>query len=94
MINRIEVTGEDKQFRAALDAISVHMRKQPGFLSYRLYRSLREPTSYAMVSHWDSAEAHIRATRDNQEAQRLIGRLRELASNAPVVYETIESVEA
>ncbi|MFI8931151.1 AMP-binding protein [Streptomyces sp. NPDC053474] len=61
-VNRFTVTGDAAEFERLLAKITDHMAAQPGFRSYRLYRSRQDPTVYVETAAWTDSAAHERAT--------------------------------
>jgi long-chain acyl-CoA synthetase len=60
-INRFTVTGDQAEFDRLLGEIAAHMKQQPGFRSYRLYRSARDPKVYLETAEWADADSHNQA---------------------------------
>ncbi|WP_338693480.1 antibiotic biosynthesis monooxygenase family protein [Streptomyces sp. Q6] len=88
MINQLTLTGDEKALFAVLDEICAHMKRQPGFDSLRLHRSLRTPERLVMVARWEDAAAHAAAS-SGPRVRELFERLRAEARTDPDVYETL-----
>jgi heme-degrading monooxygenase HmoA len=67
LINPFEVEPEDdEQFIAGLERANEHLRRQSGYLSNRLHRSVQPTADFRFVdiARWTSAEAFLAAIRD------------------------------
>src|SRR2546430_409409 len=60
MVNKFTVTADPAEFERIWTASSDFMRKQPGFISFRLMRSLQDPQVYINIAEWADAESHMR----------------------------------
>ncbi|WP_432158443.1 MULTISPECIES: AMP-binding protein [unclassified Streptomyces] len=60
-VNRFTVTGDPEEFERLLGKITDYMAGQPGFRSYRLYRSVKDPAVYVETAEWADAAAHQQA---------------------------------
>ncbi|NGO67611.1 AMP-binding protein, partial [Streptomyces boncukensis] len=60
-VNRFTVTGDAAEFERLLGKITDYMAAQPGFRSYRLYRSAQDPQIYVETAEWTDGAAHQQA---------------------------------
>ncbi|SEG93572.1 Acyl-CoA synthetase (AMP-forming)/AMP-acid ligase II [Actinacidiphila yanglinensis] len=60
-VNRFTVTGDAEEFERLLGKITDYMAGQPGFRSYKLYRSVQDRNVYVETAEWDDAAAHQKA---------------------------------
>ncbi|NJC69934.1 AMP-binding protein [Planosporangium thailandense] len=60
LVNKFVVSGDPSEFEKIWQASSDFMRQQPGFVSFRLVRSLTDPTVYINIAQWEDAESHRR----------------------------------
>jgi long-chain acyl-CoA synthetase len=59
LINKFVVQGDDTaEFERIWTESSEFMRSQPGFVGFKLHKSLRNPDVYVNVALWESAEDH------------------------------------
>lgn len=64
LINPIAVeAGREAAFLADWERVAAYMRRQPGFLSTRLHRAIRDGADFAFVNvaDWETAEAYAAA---------------------------------
>jgi quinol monooxygenase YgiN len=87
VINRLTVTGDEAEFRRVLAEITAYMTAQPGFLSHRLYRSVRRPEVFVETAEWSEASAHRAAMLDPRFAD-WIGTLGKHAEAEPDVFQS------
>jgi heme-degrading monooxygenase HmoA len=89
VINRLKLTGDREEFERILGAMTAYMKRQPGFLSHRLYRSLRNPDVYVELAEWRDASDHQQAMQ-SQEFRDRIPQIMKHAEAQPDVLETLE----
>jgi long-chain acyl-CoA synthetase len=58
LVNKFVVSGDPERFEQIWKASSEFMRKQPGFISFRLVRSIGDSTVYINIAQWADAESH------------------------------------
>lgn len=93
-INRFEVHGSAAEFERLFRETSEFFRRQPGFLSFRLVRSLDDESSYVNIAEWESAD-HLRRATALPEFAAHSAELRSIAVPTPGRYEPVyEAVEA
>lgn len=78
-VNRFTVTGDEDEFKRLLSEVTGYMKRQPGFLSYQLYRSMQDPKVYVETGEWQDSAAHQNALRGN-EFQQIVQQLVQHAS--------------
>jgi long-chain acyl-CoA synthetase len=87
LVNKFTVTGQPEEFEKIWEASSDFMRRQPGFVSFRLVRSLREPNIYINIAEWENAESHQRVMR-GEGFQQHIAELGKVSRPDPVLCES------
>jgi long-chain acyl-CoA synthetase len=92
LLNRLTVTGSPEKFEEVFAKTSEFMRAQPGFMGHTLVKSLRNPTSYVNIAHWEDAADHIRSVQ-NPEFMEHITALSEVSSSDPDLYSIVLEVE-
>jgi long-chain acyl-CoA synthetase len=60
LVNKFTVTADPAEFERIWTVSSDFMRSQPGFISFRLVRSLQDPNVYINIADWADAESHQR----------------------------------
>ncbi len=88
LVNKFTVTGTPEEFERVWKASSEFMRNQPGFVSFRLVRSLGDPQVYINVAEWKDAESHRRVLAST-EFQTHIAELAAVATPEPYVCEVV-----
>jgi long-chain acyl-CoA synthetase len=63
MVNKFTVSEDPDKFVQVWEASSQFMRDQPGFINFRLVRSLSNPQVFFNISDWKDAESHQRVLR-------------------------------
>lgn len=58
LVNKFTVAGEASDFERIWQQSSDFMRQQPGFISFRLVRSLNNPNVYINIAEWADAQSH------------------------------------
>ncbi|RBQ20072.1 antibiotic biosynthesis monooxygenase [Spongiactinospora rosea] len=87
-INRFTVSGDAAEFEGLLGKITEYMSRQPGFRSYKLYRSSNDPKVYVETAEWDDGGSHKQAVgRDGFRA--LVGPVMKLATAEPGPFELV-----
>ncbi|MEU0336030.1 antibiotic biosynthesis monooxygenase family protein [Streptomyces sp. NPDC006193] len=89
VINRLKVTGDRAEFERILGSMTAYMKRQPGFVAHRLYRSLRDADVYVELAEWREASDHRKAMQ-SREFQDLIPLIRKHAEAQPDVLEPLE----
>lgn len=84
-VNRFTVTGDTEEFERLLDKITDYMAEQPGFRSYRLYRSVGAPNIYVETAEWADAAAH-RAAVGGEGFRGPVAEIKKLAQAEPGPY--------
>jgi heme-degrading monooxygenase HmoA len=94
MINVFTVEPDNQQALVDLlvQAADEVMRKQPGYLSARIHRSL-DGRRVAVDARWRSAEEFVALT-ENADAAAHMKRARTLATFEPVLYQLVLTHEA
>jgi long-chain acyl-CoA synthetase len=91
LVNQLTVTGDPATFEQISARMSGFMSEQPGYLSHRLLRSLRQPEIYVEIAEWETAEAHGAALRSDT-FQGLIKELSQVvAKPSPGIYEDVKA---
>jgi long-chain acyl-CoA synthetase len=88
LINKFLVTGDTQEFERVWRESSEFMCSQPGFISFRLHRSLNRPDVYVNVAVWESAQDHQRVLSGPEFAVH-IKQLATLAKPDPDLYSTV-----
>jgi long-chain acyl-CoA synthetase len=65
MVNKFTVSDDPDKFAQVWEESSRFMRDQPGFINFRLVRSLSDPHVYFNISDWEDAESHGRVLRSS-----------------------------
>jgi long-chain acyl-CoA synthetase len=60
LVNKFTVTADTAEFERIWKASSEFMRQQPGFIRFRLVRSMQDPMVYINIADWADAESHRR----------------------------------
>jgi long-chain acyl-CoA synthetase len=63
MVNKFTVPEDPDKFAEVWEASSQFMRDQPGFVNFRLVRSVSNPQVFFNISDWKDAESHQRVLR-------------------------------
>jgi long-chain acyl-CoA synthetase len=88
MVNRFELNSSPEEFEQVWKSSSEFMRRQPGFINFRLLRSLRRPDVYVNIAFWESAEDHQRAL-GSDEFQAHVRDLAAVAKAEPDLYSVV-----
>src|ERR1019366_3834716 len=91
LLNRLTVTGSPEKFEEVFAKTSEFMRAQPGFMGHTWVKSLRNPSSYVNIAHWEDAADHIRSVQ-NPEFMEHITALAEVSSSDPDLYSIVLEV--
>lgn len=90
LVNQLTVTGDIAAFEDVNARMSEFMAAQPGYLSHRLLRSLREPQVYVEIAEWQEPSAHMAAVRSDA-FQGFVRELSALVSKpTPGLYEDVK----
>ncbi len=90
LVNKFTVTGRPEDFERIWKASSEFMLTQPGFISFRLMRSISDPNIYFNVAEWADAQSHVRVMR-SEEFQVHIAELATVAKPEPHLCEIVIS---
>ncbi|HEX4725575.1 MAG TPA: antibiotic biosynthesis monooxygenase family protein [Pseudonocardiaceae bacterium] len=90
LVNKFTVVGNPDEFERIWQASSEFMRHQPGFVSFRLVRSVREPQVYFNIAEWADVAAHEWVVR-SPAFQEHISELAKVAKPEPSMCETVIS---
>ena len=60
LVNKFTVHGDTGEFERVWKESSEFMKAQPGFLGFKLHRSLSRPDVYINIARWATAEDHRR----------------------------------
>ncbi len=71
LVNKFVVTGDPEAFEKIWRSSSEFMRTQPGFISFRLVRSLTDRNVYINIAQWETAESHQRVVRESGFQQHI-----------------------
>jgi long-chain acyl-CoA synthetase len=82
LVNKFTVTADPAEFERIWADSSHFMRQQPGFISFRLVRSVQDPQVYINIAEWADAQAHRRAMRSD-DFQAHISQLANVAKPEP-----------
>jgi long-chain acyl-CoA synthetase len=93
MVNKFTVTADPAEFERIWTASSDFMRKQPGFISFRLVRSLQDPRVYINIAEWADAESHGRVLRTD-DFQAHITELASVAKPEPYLCDVVLEYDA
>jgi heme-degrading monooxygenase HmoA len=85
VVNSFQLKTRPEEFEQVFVETSEFLRARPGFVSYRLVRSAKDPAHYLNIALWDS-EAELRAATGLPEFQDHARRLRELAATDPQLF--------
>lgn len=88
LVNRFTVFGEPDEFERIWKSSSDFMRRQPGFISFRLVRSITDPKTYINIAEWADAESHRRVT-GGPDFGKHIAELRALSHPDPNLCEMV-----
>jgi long-chain acyl-CoA synthetase len=88
LINKFTVAGESTDFERIWQESSEFMRQQPGFISFRLVRSLNNPQVYINIAEWADAESHQRVV-GSPNFQQHIAELAAVATPEPNLCEVV-----
>lgn len=82
LVNKFTVTADPAEFERIWTDSSDFMRQQPGFISFRLLRSLQDPQVYINIAEWADAESHRRVLQSD-DFQTHISALANVAKPEP-----------
>ena len=88
MVNKFTVSDDPEKFAQVWEESSEFMRNQPGFINFRLVRSLSDPQVYFNISDWKDAESHGRVLHSSA-FQDHIAELAALAVPEPNMCEVV-----
>ena len=90
------IPGLEAEFETAFDEARHVIASMPGFVDLTLSRGVESPSSYLLLVHWTSVEAHERGFRGSPEYERWRALLHRFYEPFPVVehFETVVSVPA
>jgi len=93
VINPFEVPkGKEEQSLTMWDKFAGYFRRQPGYVSARLYRAINPDERFHLVTvaEWASPE-HFMAALKNQELQKIVDATTDNSENDPGLYEVIRT---
>lgn len=88
LVNKFTVTTDPAEFERIWTASSDFMGQQPGFISFRLVRSLQDPQVYINIAEWADAESHRRVLRSD-DFQTHITELASVAKVEPYLCDVV-----
>ncbi|HMK37328.1 MAG TPA: antibiotic biosynthesis monooxygenase [Desulfomonilaceae bacterium] len=91
VINPFEIPeGIEDQFLTFWERVAGYMRRQPGFISALLHRSLSQDARFHFINiaEWESAE-HVQAAIETDEFRQLTEPYLKVFSLYPAMYEVI-----
>lgn len=88
LVNRFTISGSAADFERIWASSSDFMRRQPGFVSFRLVRSINEDNVYLNIAQWESAADHQRVVR-SPEFRTHITELAQVARAEPDLYQVV-----
>ncbi|MBV9446040.1 MAG: antibiotic biosynthesis monooxygenase [Streptosporangiaceae bacterium] len=91
LINRFTLTASPEKFEEVFEKTAVFMRSQPGFIRHTLVKSLRDPSIYVNIAHWEDAADHIRSLQHPEFADHITA-LAEVATPDPDLYSIAQDV--
>ncbi|MET8155763.1 AMP-binding protein [Sphaerisporangium sp. NPDC005289] len=89
IINKLTVTGDPIEFEQLLGKISGYMKSRPGFVSHRLYRSLKDPNVFVETGEWEDMASHQQAVMGSG-FQEVLPELIKHAKAEIDLYQTVE----
>src|SRR5262245_11834165 len=95
-INSFEVpAGRDEDFFAMWSEVNAYMRKQPGYLSHRLHRSLASDARYRYVNvvQWESV-AHWQDAHGDEFRAIVTRPDQHVFASLPCMYEAVDVGQA
>jgi heme-degrading monooxygenase HmoA len=89
------IPGQEEEFEAAFAEASVVLSGMPGFIDLTLARSHESTSSYLLLVHWVSIEAHDPGFRTSPEYQQWKQLLHRFYEPFPIVehFRTVHSVK-
>ncbi len=93
LINPFEIPkGKEDEALAFWERVAEYMRKQPGFISTRLHRSLVPWARFHLINfaEWESIE-HFEAVANSEEFKLLVGTYMQVFPHFPGLYEVIRT---
>jgi long-chain acyl-CoA synthetase len=88
LVNKFTVAGEPSDFERIWQQSSDFMRRQPGFISFRLVRSLNNPNVYINIAEWADAQSHQKVV-GSANFQEHIAQLAAVATPEPNLCEVV-----
>lgn len=88
LINRFEVHGSLEEFEKVLGATAGYFRHQPGFLRFRLVRSMEHQNQYVNIAEWENADS-LRTALSRPEFAPYSAALRAVATSSPAMHEPV-----
>ena len=93
VINPFEVPkGQEEQALAMWDSFAGYFRRQPGYVSAKLYRAINPDARFHLVTvaEWASAD-HFMDALKNLELQNILDAATDHSPNYPGLYEVIRT---
>ena len=94
LINELKVIGSTEDFERSTAEITDYMRRQPGYISHRMLRSLRRPGVFVEIAEWDKPEDHLRAVQSEGFRTRVQQLAGVIEKPTPDMYEPAHADEA
>jgi quinol monooxygenase YgiN len=88
LINRFKLHASGEEFERVFKESGELMRRQPGFIHYRLVRSLFSPDVYTNIAQWEDRESHDRVLQSPEFAEH-IKQLGTVAAPGPELHEVV-----
>ncbi|WP_248958977.1 AMP-binding protein [Sphaerisporangium perillae] len=89
IINKLTVTGDPVEFEQLLGKITSYMKSRPGFVSHRLYRSLKNSNVFVETGEWEDMASHQQAMMGSG-FQEILPELIKHATADIDLYQTVE----
>lgn len=88
LINRFTLHGSPEEFERVFKESAELLQRQPGFIHYRLVRSLFNPNIYTNIAQWEDRESHDRVIRSPEFGDH-IKALGAVAAPGPELHEVV-----
>jgi heme-degrading monooxygenase HmoA len=82
--------GREEEFERAFGVAKNIIATSPGFLDVSLLRGIESPSSYLLLVHWESVEAHVSGFRGTPTYDAFRSLLHEFYDSVPVVEHFVE----
>jgi heme-degrading monooxygenase HmoA len=94
LVNTLKVIGKVEDFERVTADITEYMRRQPGYISHQMLRSLRNPDVFVELAYWEKAENHLAAIQSEGFRSRVAGLAGVIEKPTPDLYEVIHEAVA